>query len=238
MARKARGATPEGVYHIQQRSTDQRSLFESDEERMRFLQLLKETKQKYGIKLYAYCLEDPNTYHIIIHANGSDLSKLMKSLNIAYAMYVGFEGPLFKDRYKSTLIDSACTYEAIRSEVVYLKSEEMSCFNSDPMYCDDENPFDTVCIPCLKTRDEAYQKLQQHARSHQLTVDEMLGNKEIRNALIIEFRKSSLLSLKDLGLLFGGLSESSISKILKANINLYSSNVPVTNKHEERQLNG
>jgi hypothetical protein len=87
------------------------------------------------------------------------------------------------------------------------------------MNCDDENPFETICMPCLKTRDEAYQKLQEHARTHRLTVDEMLGNKEIRNALIIEFRKSSLLSLKDLGLLFGGLSESSISKILKANIN-------------------
>ncbi len=218
MARKARGATPEGVYHIQQRSTELRSLFESDDERMKFLQLLKETKQKYGIKLYAYCLEDPNTYHIIIHANGSDLSKLMKSLNIAYAMYVGFDGPLFKDRYKSHLIDSACTYEAVRSDVVNSKNEKMSCFNSDPLYCDDENPFDAICMPCLKTRDEAYLKLEKLASSHQMTVDEMLGNKEIRNDLIIEFRKSSLLSLKELGLLFGGLSESSVSKILKANV--------------------
>ena len=161
MARKARGATPEGVYHIQQRSTDQRSLFESDEDRMKFLQLLKETKQKYGIKLYAYCLEDRNNYHIIIHANGSDLSKLMKSLNIAYAIYVGFDGPLFKDRYKSKLLDSACTYEAIRSEVFYSKSNKTSCFNSDPMYCDDENPFEAICKPCLKTLDEAHTKLEQ-----------------------------------------------------------------------------
>ena len=219
MARKARGATPEGVYHIQQRSTNQRNLFESDEERMKFLQILNETKLKYGIKLYAYCLEDPNTYHIIIHANGSDLSKLMKSLNIAYAMYVGFDGPLFKDRYKSMLIDSACTYEAIKSEVVHPKSKEMSCFNSDPLYCDDENPFEMICTPCLKTSDEAFVKLQKRAESHQLTVDEMLGDKALRNALIIEFRKSSLLTLKDLGLLFGGLSESSVSKILKANTN-------------------
>lgn len=218
MARKARGATPEGVYHIQQRSSDQRRLFESDEERMKFLALLKETKQKYGIKLYAYCLEYDNTYHLIIHANGSDLSKLMKSLNISYAMYVGFDGPLFKDRYKSRLIDSSCTFEAIRSEVVLSKNGEMSCFNSDPLYCDDDNPFETICMPCLKTKADAYTKLEQKAQRQNLTVDALLMNKETRNALIIEFRKASLLSLKDLGALFGGLSESSVSKILKSSL--------------------
>jgi REP element-mobilizing transposase RayT len=216
MARKARGASPEGVYHIQQRSTSHRSLFESDADRMKFLQLLKDTKQKYGIKLYAYCLEDQNTYHIIIHANGSDLSKLMKSLNIAYAMYVGLDGPLFKDRYKSKLIDSACTYESIRSDVVYSKNEEMSCFNSDPMYCDDENPFDAICIPCLKSIEEAYSKLELESHNQNLTIEALLKNKGVRNALIVEFRKSSLLSLKDLGKLFGGLSESTVSKILKS----------------------
>ncbi len=236
MARKARGATPEGVYHIQQRSTDQRSLFESDVDRMKFLELLKETKQKYGIKLYAYCLEDRNTYHIIIHANGSDLSKLMKSLNIAFAMYVGFDGPIFKDRYKSTLIDSACMFERIKSEVVEIKAFDTQtrnpCFNSDPMFCDDENPFEVICMPCLKTMDEAYGKLERMAQNQNHSVEDLLKNKEARNVLIIEFRKASLLSLKDLGALFGGLSESTVSKILK------SSNVAKTNKRKVRQVHG
>ncbi len=227
MARKARGATPEGVYHIQQSSTDRRNLFESDADRMKFLELLKEAKQKYGIKLYAYCLEEPNAYHIIIHANGSDLSKLMKSLNIAYAIYVGFDGPLFKDRYKSKLIDSVCTFESIKSEVIYSKNKgtitndtgsTRSCFNSDPMNCDDENPFEAICMPCLKTKDEAYAKLEKRAQSQNVTIDALLKNKRTRNDLILEYRKASLLTLKELGDLFGGLSESTVSKILKASL--------------------
>lgn len=220
MARKARGATPDGIYHIQQRSTNQKSLFETDEDRMKFLELLNKTKQKYGIKLYAYCLEDRNTYHLILYANGSDLSKLMKSLNIAYAMYVGFDGPLFKDRYKSTRIGSACEFEVIKSEIANLKvsdtNDTRSCFNSDPKYCDDDNPFETTCTTCIKTSDEAFVKLQSMAKSHNLEVEDFIKNKEARNDLIIEFRKASLLSLKDLGALFGGLSESSVSKILKS----------------------
>lgn len=227
MARKARGATPEGVYHIQQSSTDRRNLFESDADRMKFLELLKEAKQKYGIKLYAYCLEEPNAYHIIIHANGSDLSKLMKSLNIAYAIYVGFDGPLFKDRYKSKLIDSVCTFESIKSEVIDSKNQgtrindadsTRSCFNSDPMNCDDENPFEAICMPCLKTKDEAYAKLEKRAQSQNVTIDALLKNKRTRNDLILEYRKASLLTLKELGDLFGGLSESTVSKILKSSL--------------------
>lgn len=220
MARKARGATLDGIYHIQQRSTSKKSLFETDSDRMKFLELLNITKRKYGIKLYAYCLEDPNAYHLIIFANGSDLSKLMKSLNIAYAMYVGFDGPLFKDRYKSTLISSACEFEAIKTEIMASKMEvnavaSKACFNSDPMYCDDDNPFEATCPTCIKTSDEAYTKLQSLAERHGLEVEELIKIKEIRNDLIIEFRKSSLLSLREIGLLFGGLSESTVSKILK-----------------------
>jgi len=217
MARKARSAAVDGVYHIQQSSTDQRCLFESDEERMKFLELIKVAKKRYGFKLYAYCLEDENAYHLVIHANGCDVSKLMKSLNIAYAMYVKFEGPLFKDRFKSTQILTQCDFERIKSEVLCSKKLG-SCFNSDPVNCDEENPFDRVCLECIKTPDQAYQKLSEIAKAEHLEIEGLLKDKERRNALIVEFRKASILSLKDIGEIFGGLTESSVSKILKSSL--------------------
>ena len=215
MARKAREAAPDGLYHIQQSSTDQRCLFESNEERMKFLELIKEAKQIYGFKLYAYCLEDKNAYHLVIHANGCDVTKLMKSLNIAYAMYVKFDGPLFKDRYKSTLIENKCEFDRIIAEIICSKKLG-SCFNSETEFCDDEDPFESVCKDCIKTSEDAYQKLLEIADAEQIAVEELLKDKDRRNALIVTFRKTSILSLKDIGELFGGLTESSVSKILKS----------------------
>lgn len=217
MARKARSVALDGIYHIQQCSTDQRCLFESDQDRMKFLELIKEAKQIYGFKLYAYCLEDKNAYHLVIHANGSDVTKLMKSINIAYAMYVKFDGPLFKDRYKSTRITNKCEFDQIRSEIIC--SETLgTCFNSESMYCDDEDPFDRICSTCMRTKDEATLKLSEIAKAEQTDVASLLKDKEKRNSLIVEFRKASILSLKDLGELFGGLTESSVSKILKSSL--------------------
>jgi putative transposase len=217
MARKARGAAPYGIYHIWQRSTESRCLFESNEERMKFLELIKETKMKYGFKLYAYCLEDKNAYHLIIHANGSDVGKIMKSLNIAYAMFVKFEKPLFKDRYKSVQITTVSAFERIKSEVVCSKVQG-SCFNSDSEYCDVDDPFESVCKECIKSVQEAYEKLSEIAKETQEKIEDLLSDKERRNALIVDFRKTSLLSLKELGEVFGGLSESMVSKIIKAGL--------------------
>jgi DNA-directed RNA polymerase specialized sigma subunit len=42
----------------------------------------------------------------------------------------------------------------------------------------------------------------------------LIKNKEERNKMIKHFRKNSTLSLKEIGSIFGGLSESSICKIL------------------------
>lgn len=217
MARKARGASLYGIYHIQQSSSGLRPLFQSDDERRKFLELLKAVKHKYGIKLYAYCLENYNSYHLLIHANGSDLTQMMKSLNIAYAMYIKCEKPLFKDRYKSFKISDKVNFDKVIAEIMCSKVKG-SCFNSDSEVCDAGDPFQMDCKTCIKTLDEAYLKLSEISEAKDVDVADLLRDKEQRNSLIQEFRRSSSLSLKELGHLFGGLSESSISKILKSSL--------------------
>ena len=214
MARKARGAAPYGVYHIIQTSTKDCRLFETHENRMKFLELLKEAKSKFGFKLYAYCLENDHIYHLVLHANGSDLSKLMKSINIAYAMYLKLDKPLFKDRYKSELIATSCDFDRIKAEVTCSKVLN-SCFNSDTAYCDEGDPFDTECPTCMRSPMEAFEKLMRIAQEEHTTLDQLLKDKVRRNALIREFRRASFLSMKEIGQLFGGISESTVSKILK-----------------------
>ncbi len=214
MARKARGAAPYGVYHITQTSTKECCLFETHEDRMKFLEILNEAKATFGFRLYAYCLEDQRNYHLVLYAGGNDLGKIMKSINIAYAMYLKLDRPLFKDRYKSVLIKDAVEFERIRSEVICSKVLN-SCFNSDTAYCDEGDPFEVDCPSCMKSPVEALERLMRIAEAESMTLDELLKDKERRNALIREFRKSSLLSLKEIGNVFGGMSESTVSKILK-----------------------
>ncbi len=217
MARTARQAAPEGIYYISQMGTDHRELFVSDAERSKFLELIKESKRKYGFKLYAYCLENANAYHLVIHSNGSDLSMIMKSLNIAYAMYIKSDKPIFKDRYKSELILSRCDFDRICSQVVCSKVLG-SCFNSESEICDHDDPFKTECKSCIKSSEEALIKLTEIATIEKIPLENLLKDKERRNELIVELRKTSLLSLKDIGELFGGLSESTICKILKSSL--------------------
>ncbi len=160
--------------------------------------------------------------------NGADMSKVMKSINIGYAMYKDQKEPLFKDRYKSELLkETEDAEDVVRS--LHKNGVTGSLWNS---YCtyDKESPLkldwispieksadkkDTSsCRNCMETLKEAEVKLKEFSLERGLPLEDLLKDKEIRNDLILKFRKNSTLSLKELGILFGGLSESSICKIL------------------------
>ena len=185
MARKARKAVSDGIYHVIQNGNTTRCLFETDADRQIFLELLLDAKAKYDFKLYAYCLENENTYHLLMYLNGGDLSKIMKSINIAYAMYVKTPHKLFKDRYKSTRIETLCDFEKVKDFVICNRIDH-SCFNTDPTICDVENPFTPkeTCNACIEEIEEAKKVLADFALSENTSIQAMLRDKDKRNALI------------------------------------------------------
>ncbi|WP_313125606.1 hypothetical protein [Proteiniclasticum ruminis] len=228
MARKARIKDPYGTFHITQSGGGQKLLFEKEEDRTQFLEILKKAQLQFQFKLYAYCLLSDNQYHLVMDLNGADMSKVMKSINIGYAMYKDQKEPLFKDRYKSELLkETEDAEDVVRS--LHKNGVTGSLWNS---YCtyDKESPLkldwispieksadkkDTSsCRNCMETLKEAEVKLKEFSLERGLPLEDLLKDKEIRNDLILKFRKNSTLSLKELGILFGGLSESSICKIL------------------------
>lgn len=228
MARKARIKDPYGTFHITQSGGGQKLLFEKEEDRTEFLEILKKAQTQFQFKLYAYCLLSDNQYHLVMDLNGADMSKVMKSINIGYAMYKDQKEPLFKDRYKSELLkETEDAEDVVRS--LHKNGVTGSLWNS---YCtyDKESPLkldwispiensadkkDTSpCRNCMETLKEAEVKLKEFSLERGLPLEDLLKDKEIRNDLILKFRKNSTLSLKELGILFGGLSESSICKIL------------------------
>jgi len=244
MARKAREKNVFGTYLIKQCGGGCRKLFMDSKDREKFLSILRKAKAKFNFRLYAYCLNDDDAYALIIHDNGSDISKIMKSINISYGMYAVCEGKLFKDRYKSILInDFPSLFHHIQSvenkkfnqasshddlidmdDLLHLVSDDLDTAKkilngylegeSDSILCDSSKTFckdDPNCLTCEK---DAESKLLEIADEKGLTRSELLKNKKLRNQLIKRFRRESTLSLKALGTLFGGLSESSVCKIL------------------------
>ena len=235
MARQARQSDPYGTYHITQSGGQARNLFLSNEDRAELLEILRRTQAKFHFKLYAYCFLSDNTYHLVLDVNGGDLSKIMKSINISYAMYVGSNEHLFKDRYKSVPLKDGEDISGI-VEKLHKNSTALSLWNSYCTYNPDErfqldwveplpsrtglDEHDGECKNCIETFEDALAKLEEILKEKDLQKEMLLKEKELRNHLIMEFRKNSTLSLKELGLVFGGLSESTVCKILNVECDL------------------
>lgn len=96
------------TYHIILRGNEKKNIFPDSVDKQRFLEILERLREKNNFHIYAYCLMD-NHLHLIIYDNGNDISSIMKSLNVSYAMYFNRKhkrvGHLFQDRFKSEIVD-------------------------------------------------------------------------------------------------------------------------------------
>ncbi len=256
MSRKARKKSSFGTYYIKQVGSPDVNLFDNDKDKGKFIEILKKTKNKYDFKLYAYCLSKKNFYELVIFDNGSNISNIMKSINISYSIYKKTSGKLFKDRYKSKIIkdyydllsttknihcskeeskwNSCCEYTGEERKDELLDIEEiLKVFNykdldsieayknyledditEEEILCDKDIVLCDNIKECIKTKKEAEEKLEVILGQKGYTYKDLYKNKEERNKIIKHFRKNSYLSLKEIGSLFGGLSESTICKIL------------------------
>ena len=56
MPREARKKSECGIYYVMLRGINRQNIFEDEEDRIKFLQILKDCKGKSKFKLFAYCL--------------------------------------------------------------------------------------------------------------------------------------------------------------------------------------
>ena len=96
-------------YHIMNRGGRYMSIFEDNKDYSMFLDLLQETIETFHIKIAAFCLMD-NHYHLLIQTPEANISRSMRHINGVYTQRYnklhGYDGPLFRGRYKSILIDA------------------------------------------------------------------------------------------------------------------------------------
>jgi putative transposase len=113
-------------YHVMSRGARRQKIFRNTSHRIMFLELLEEAHNLFNINICAYCLMD-NHYHLLISTPDANLSRAMRHINGIYTQKYNrslkTDGPLFKGRYKSKLIDDDC-YQLIVSRYIHLNPVE------------------------------------------------------------------------------------------------------------------
>jgi putative transposase len=108
MPRIARGLADNQIYHIINRGNRKESVFHDSYDYEKFLKLLEEAKEKYSIKIYAYCLMS-NHFHLVVFTPlAQSLSQAMQWIGTSYVRYYNkrykISGHLWQGRYKSFIV--------------------------------------------------------------------------------------------------------------------------------------
>jgi len=108
MPRQGRQLSESKIYHVMIRGNERKDIFLDKEDKLRFIDTLREKNKDGKYAIYAYCLMD-NHVHLLINEGSEEISRIMKRINISYAYYFnkkyGRIGHLFQDRFKSEAID-------------------------------------------------------------------------------------------------------------------------------------
>ena len=107
MARALRIQYKNALYHITSRGNERRTIFENDQDRIFFIQTLKESLKTYQVILYSYVLMS-NHFHLLLETPLANLSEFMRRFNITYTSYYNRKynrvGSLYQGRYQSILV--------------------------------------------------------------------------------------------------------------------------------------
>lgn len=108
MARPLRIEFAGALYHITSRGDRREAIFEDDEDREMFLDVLAEVVERYNWICHAFCLMT-NHYHLVIETVEGNLSQGMRQLNGVYTQTSNRRhrrtGHLFQGRFKGILVD-------------------------------------------------------------------------------------------------------------------------------------
>jgi REP element-mobilizing transposase RayT len=108
MARALRIQFPGACYHITCRGVEQRSIYETNQDRSRFIVLLKRSLETYQVMLHAYVMMT-NHFHLLIQTRKANCAEFMRHFNISYTGYFNWQhkrsGNLYQGRYHAFLVD-------------------------------------------------------------------------------------------------------------------------------------
>ena len=108
MARKPRVEYDGAFYHVIVRGNQQQRTFQDDQDRIAYLERLEHYRQRYGFRLFAFCLMS-NHVHLLLETKTVPLSKIMQGIQFSYTQSYNRRhrkvGHLFQGRYQAILCD-------------------------------------------------------------------------------------------------------------------------------------
>lgn len=232
MPRKSRVKDNYGTYHIRQRGSGLTPLFADETDRAEFLEIVIRTGEKNNFRVMAYCVAEEDQYDLILDANGCDISKVMKEINIRFSIHKKCEGCLFRDRFQSELLSSALIVDPTGTSTPISGSSDLTGCREflkriDELRVMEDQPYESLagaldqvyqrgCQERIQDMAEARARLNAQLQELGMDLTGLRRDKVLRNQLMMRMKACSTLSLKQLGEVFGGLSESSVSKIVNA----------------------
>lgn len=107
MARQLRIQFESAVYHVMSRGNERMMIFLDKADRIRYLNVLSKTINRFNWLCHVYCLME-NHYHLIIETPDGNLAKGMKYLNQVYSQFFNWKysrvGHVLQNRYKSFIV--------------------------------------------------------------------------------------------------------------------------------------
>lgn len=210
MARPLRIEYQGAFYHVISRGERRESIFIEDNDRLKFLEKLGETVQKFNLKIHCYVLMD-NHFHFLIETPEGNLSTAMHHINTSYSNWFKSKhqiiGSVFQGRYKSILVEKDL-YMLMLSVYIHLNpvragivdNPEEYTWSSFKLYMKEERSIlwiftEDVLKMFLGSRDE-YKEFVYHHMNKDNEIKQkdirgehsILGRKEFREKIMKQFK--------------------------------------------------
>jgi putative transposase len=108
MGRPKRVQFAGACYLVTLQGNNRQDIFLSNQDRRSFLNFLKHHKERFGLKVYAYCLM-PNAALLLIETSQPNLAAAMQGFNTVYTKHFNAQrntsGHVFQGRYKALIVD-------------------------------------------------------------------------------------------------------------------------------------
>lgn len=108
MSRPLRIEYKDAIYHVMNRGLTRQSIFLTDEDYEKFLNVIAEAHSHWQIQVYAYCMMR-NHYHLCLGTPEGNISRVMRHIDGVYTQRFnrahGKDGPLCRGRYKAIIVD-------------------------------------------------------------------------------------------------------------------------------------
>lgn len=107
--RKPRILIKDGIYHVVARANRQEFIFDADEIKIMFLDIIRKAKKKFGFTIQNFCIMSNHCHFLVKPGKGENLSRIMQWILSVFAMRFnkrfGLHGHVWYDRFKSRIVD-------------------------------------------------------------------------------------------------------------------------------------